>query len=74
MNKPIIKTNLKAILEYKGISARELARRTGVHRESIRRLVTNETKQYTGDVLAIICKELGVTIDELLIYLDKESR
>lgn len=63
-----IRTDLKAILAGRGISARELARMAGLSREAVRILVSNEAKHFSAINLAKICAALDVGISDILIY------
>lgn len=64
--KATVKSNLKSILDDRGISIRELSRMTELPFETLRRLYNDETKQYQRDTLAAVCVTLGIDISELL--------
>lgn len=64
------KSNLKIILDERGMSIRELAERTKLPFETLRRLYNDQTKQYQRDTIGTVCKELNIGIDQLLILVD----
>ncbi|UPT60484.1 helix-turn-helix domain-containing protein [Geobacillus thermoleovorans] len=68
-----VKSNLKAILEARDMSVRELSRLTGLPFESLRRLYTDETKQYQRDTIGRICEVLNIELSDLLILVDDDE-
>ena len=60
-----LSSNLKAILKEKGMSLRELERRSGEDYEAIRRIYNNLSKQVNLSLVANICLTLDIRIDEL---------
>ena len=68
-----VKSNLKAILDERNMSIRELEAKTGLKFETLRRLYNDDTKQYQRDTIGTICKVLGVGIGDLLILDDEEG-
>lgn len=67
------KSNLKKLLDEKGISIQQFARDTGLKFETVRRLYNDDTKQYQRETLGIVCDALNVSIDQLLILVKKED-
>lgn len=67
------KSNLKALLDERGISIQQFARDTGLKFETLRRLYNDDTKQYQRDTIGIVCKTLGVSIDQLLLLIETEG-
>ncbi|MGC4378973.1 helix-turn-helix transcriptional regulator [Fictibacillus sp. Mic-4] len=67
----VVRSNLKPLLDKEGISIRQLAERTGLQFETLRRMYNDETKQYNKEMLAKVCEELNIEIDELLILEDE---
>jgi putative transcriptional regulator len=65
-----VKSNLKAILDDRKISIRELEAKTGLKFETLRRLYNDDTKQYQRDTIGRICEVLGVQISDILILDD----
>ncbi|GGH72779.1 hypothetical protein GCM10010978_09990 [Compostibacillus humi] len=66
-----VKCNLKAILDArKGteneISIRELATKSGLKFETVRRMYHDETRRYQRESLAAICIALDIDISDLL--------
>jgi len=62
----IVKSNLKTILDSRGLSIRELERMTGISFETLRKLANNTTMQFHRDTIAKVCEVLHITIGELL--------
>lgn len=63
--------NLKAILDArkgteKEMSIRELAERSGLKFETVRRLYHDKTRQYHRQSVAAVCVTLGVDLSDLL--------
>jgi len=77
-----VKSNLKEIMDSKGIKIRQLEAMTKrpddseprVKFETIRRLYHDTTMQYQRDSIGILCEVLGVELSELLILVDKEEQ
>jgi DNA-binding Xre family transcriptional regulator len=59
-------SNLKAILDERGIKIREFARMTDLPFETLRRLYNDETKQYQRDTIGKICEVLDVEVCDIL--------
>nr|WP_244988402.1 helix-turn-helix transcriptional regulator [Paenibacillus xylanexedens] len=70
----VIKSNLKNILDSRGnnISIRELARELDCQFETIRRFYNDSMERYPRDVIDKLCKYLGVTPGELIVYVEEE--
>jgi DNA-binding Xre family transcriptional regulator len=68
-----VKSNLKAILDERDISLRQLEKMTGLPFETLRRLYNDETKQYQRDTIGRICEVLNLKISDILILEDEES-
>ncbi|WP_146548365.1 helix-turn-helix domain-containing protein [Rummeliibacillus suwonensis] len=62
-----VKSNLKNILDRRGISIRECARMADLPVETVRRLYNDETKQYQRDSIGALCEALDVEISDLLV-------
>ena len=63
---------LAALLDEKGITAGELARRIGTNRSSIYSLMNGKAKEPTLKRAKEIADALGVTLDELAERMDDE--
>jgi len=59
--------NLEKLLERKGMSQRELSKRTGIRYPSINEMVNNKTSRLPIENLEKICDVLECDISELLI-------
>ena len=73
MNEVIIMSNLKAILEQRNISLKELSRRIDYNFEAVRRIANNKATSFSRVALAKICTELEITPNELLYVAQLES-
>ncbi|ALC81560.1 helix-turn-helix domain-containing protein [Bacillus gobiensis] len=68
-----VKSNLKAILNEREMSIRELEAKSGLKFETLRRLYNDETKQYQRDTIGRICEVLDVEISQLLILVEDDG-
>lgn len=68
-----VKSNLKAILDERGIKIRKLEEMTGLPFETLRRLYNDDTKQYQRDTIGRICEVLGVGIGDILVLDDDKK-
>lgn len=68
-----VKSNLKAILNEREMSIRELEAKSGLKFETLRRLYNDETKQYQRDTIGRICEVLDVEISQLLILVKDDE-
>lgn len=66
-------SNLKALLDARGLSIRKFSDMTGLPYETLRRLYHDETKQYQRDTVGRICEALDVDINELLTLIDDDE-
>ena len=69
-----MKINIKDKLEEKGISRYELAQRVGVTYPTITSIYNSNSTSVKFDILEAICKELDCSLDEILIFDDKNMR
>jgi putative transcriptional regulator len=69
----MIKSRLAEIAEEQGISIRELARDTDCHYETMRKLFNDSMERYPRDMLDKLCKRLGVTPGDLIVYVNDEE-
>ena len=70
---PMIRVNLKALLEQRGISQRELARRTNTHPDVISRFAREATSGVSYELLDRICMTLDCSPADLLRYEDVQT-
>jgi DNA-binding Xre family transcriptional regulator len=66
----VVKSNLKKLLEERGISIRKFSEDTGLQFETLRRMYNNDTKQYNKQMIARVCEELDIEISDLLLLED----
>jgi DNA-binding Xre family transcriptional regulator len=69
----MIRSNLKAILDERGLSIRKLAAEIEVNFELVRRLYNDETDRYPRELLTKICDHLGIEIGQLLVNVKEET-
>ncbi|MCP3779385.1 MAG: helix-turn-helix domain-containing protein [Bacillota bacterium] len=65
-----IRLRLKAILEEKGMSQRELARLMNVRPNTISHLCSDKVNAAYFDTLEQICRTLDISLNELLVLED----
>jgi putative transcriptional regulator len=61
-----VRIKLAELLEERGISGREFARRTGIRHPTIHEMCRNESKSLPVDNIAKMCEVLGVDISDIL--------
>jgi transcriptional regulator with XRE-family HTH domain len=66
----LIRSNLRALAEARGVSIREIARDIDYRFESVRQLYNDEMERYPRDLIAKLCVYFGVTAAELLVLSD----
>lgn len=65
-----VKSNLKAVLDKRNMSIRQLEALTKLQFETLRRLYNDTTVQYHRETLGTICEALNVEIGDILILSD----
>ncbi|HDX9587935.1 TPA: helix-turn-helix transcriptional regulator [Bacillus pseudomycoides] len=68
-----VKSNLKEVLDKKGMSIRQLSDKSGLPFETLRRLYNDQTKQYQQNTIGRICEVLNIELSELLILVDEDD-
>src|SRR5262245_3879444 len=63
---PRIHLTLEAVLQHADMSGRELARRTGIHRDTIGKYRHNAVRIISLDIFERFCDALGCTFTDLL--------
>lgn len=66
-------SNLKELLDARGLSIRKFSDMTGLPYETLRRLYNDDTKQYQRNTIGRICEVLDVDINELLTLIDDDE-
>ncbi len=61
-----IGSNLKTILDEKGLSIRKVSDDIGYRFESVRSMYNNEMERYPRELIEKLCNYLNVTPDDLL--------
>ena len=64
----MVKSNLKGILDSRGLSIRKVAGDLDYRFETIRRMYNNDLKHYPEDLIDKLCTYLGVEVGELLVH------
>jgi len=62
----MIKSNLKEILDSRGLSIRKVAGDLGYRFETVRRMYNDDMKHYPGDLIDKLCAYLDIEVGELL--------
>lgn len=65
------KSNLKMILDEKGMSIRKCAEISGLKFETVRKMYNDDAKQYQRDSLGALCKALECEISDLLELIEE---
>ncbi|GKS12223.1 hypothetical protein YDYSY3_32230 [Paenibacillus chitinolyticus] len=65
-----VRLRLKEILEAKGISQRELARRMNIRPSTVSHLCSDKVNAAYFDTLEQICRTLDISLSELLVLED----
>lgn len=65
-----VKSELKSILDSRGLSIRQLAVMTDLKFETLRRLYNDDTKQYQRDTIGKVCETLNIELSELLVLVE----
>lgn len=66
-----IRLRLKEILEERGISQRELARRMNIRPSTVSHLCSDKVNAAYFDTLEQICRTLNISLPELLVMEDE---
>lgn len=70
----MIVCNLKAILENKGMTQKDLAVAIYAHEATISHLCNNKFERVNMSVLDAICNYLGIRLSELMVHIpDREK-
>ena len=69
-----VRLRLKEILEQRGISQRELARRMNIRPSTVSHLCSDKINAAYFETLEQICKTLGIALHELIVMEDDESQ
>jgi len=64
----MVRSNLKIILDSRGLSIRKVAGDLGYRFETVRRMYNDDMKHYPKDLIDKLCAYLGVGVGELLEY------
>lgn len=67
-----MRSNLKAILEERNVSIRQLSQDIDYRFETVRKLYNNELKRYPDDLLDRICSYLDITLNDLFTHEKKQ--
>lgn len=66
----LIRSNLRALADARGISIRELARDIDYRFDSVRVMYNDEMERYPRELLSKLCVYFGITAAELLTLSD----
>lgn len=68
----MLKSNLEELLNERGLSIREFARRIDYRFESVRLLYNNEMARIPTELIERCCRELDCSISELFSIVDEK--
>jgi len=71
--KETVYSNLKTILDERGISIRELSRMTDYRMESVRQMYNDTMERYPREMIYRICKVLDVRPCDLIKFGEKDG-
>jgi putative transcriptional regulator len=69
-----IRSNLKQIMDSRGISIRELARDIDYRFESVRQMYNDEMERYPRDLITKLCERLSCDVCDLLVFGELEEQ
>lgn len=67
----ILRSNLKALADARGVTIRELSRDIDYRFESVRQLYNDEMERYPRELLARLCAYFGCGIGDLFVEVDE---
>lgn len=70
----MLRSNLKAIIDEREISIRELSRMTDIHFETVRRFYNDEMNRFPREFLSRMWRVLNVSVSDLLVFDDQDNR
>lgn len=70
----MIVCNLKAILENRGMTQKDLAEAIYAHEATISHLCNNKFERVNMSVLDGICNHLGIKLSELMIHIPESKK
>lgn len=66
------KSNLKKILDERGISIRKCTEMADLKFETVRKMYNDDAKQYQRDTLGALCTALDVKIEDLIEIIEEK--
>jgi len=63
----VVRSNLRALAEKKGVSVRQIAKELPYRYESVRLLYNDESKQFPRDLLTKLCDYFDCSVSDLLV-------
>lgn len=64
----MVKSNLKAILDSRGLSIRKVAGDLDYRFETVRRMYNDDMKHYPEELIDKLCAYLDVSVGDLITY------
>ncbi|WP_440110280.1 helix-turn-helix domain-containing protein [Paenibacillus sp. QZ-Y1] len=68
-----LKIHLGNLLEMKGMSARGLAKRTGLRHVTISKIIKGEAVYISFEVIEKICIELDIDVNEIMSMIEEDE-
>jgi putative transcriptional regulator len=69
----VINSNLKAILDSRGLSIRKVSNDIDYRFETIRRMYNNDLQHYPKDLIDRLCSYLEIGVEDLLEYKKEDT-
>lgn len=69
----IIQSDLKTILDQRGLSIRQVSRDINYRFDSVRQMYNDEIERYPRDLISKLCNYLNIETSDLLKLKDKEE-
>lgn len=64
-----IKCNINELMEQNNLTKTQIARRTGIHHQTIQRYMDNTAVRYDEEILAKLCYIFNCNLNELITYI-----
>lgn len=63
-----IKFDIKTIMDKKGITISQVAKKTGLHHQVIKRYYNSDVERFDKDVLSKLCFVVGCDLKDIMYY------
>lgn len=69
-----IKCNINELMSKNNLTKTQIARRTGIHHQTLERYMENSSIRYDSDILAKLCFVFKCTLNELITYIEPQNK